>query len=143
MIIKTNEMTRQEFCKLLTDARDSAKVPLNDALAYAAMLSFKKIDTIETGKTNFALSDALLYLRMTHSTFEWNGYDMTYVDTLDEIRNCIKKERKYREWSIVELAKHSHISSTIIYAFEDGRCDLKIDTFLKLINACDITIEID
>lgn len=136
-------MTRQEFCKLLTDARGSAKVPLNDALAYAAMLSFKKIDTIETGNTNFNLSDALLYLRMTHSTFEWNGFDMNYVDTLDEIRNCIKIERQYREWGVAELAKRSHVSSKIIYAFENGRCDLKIDTFLKLINACEVTIEID
>lgn len=136
-------MTRQEFCKLLTDARDSAKVPLNDALAYAAMLSFKKIDTIETGNTNFNLSDALLYLRMTHSTFEWNGFDMDYVDTLDEIRKCIKIERQYREWGVAELAKRSHVSSKIIYAFENGRCDLKIDTFLKLINACEVTIEID
>lgn len=29
------------------------------------------------------------------------------------------------EWSVIDLAKRSHVSSKIIYAFEDGRCGLK------------------
>lgn len=45
--------------------------------------------------------------------------------------------------SVIDLAKRSHVSSKIIYAFEDGRCGLKIHTFLKLIEAFNITIEID
>lgn len=136
-------MTRREFCMLLTGAKNSAKVKLHDALLYAAQLSFRKIDAIESAQTDFNLSDALLYLKMCHCTLEMRGYDTTFADTLEEIKTYLKYERQQNGWSVVDLAKRSHVSSKIIYAFEDGRCGLKIDTFLKLINALDLLIEIN
>ena len=136
-------MTRQDFCMLLVDAKNLAEVKLCDALSYAARLSFRKIDAIESAQTDFNLSDAFLYLKMCHSTLEISGYGMTFVDTLNEIRKYLKYERQQNEWSVVDLTKHSHVSSKIIYAFEDGRCGLKVDTFLKLIDALGLTIEIN
>lgn len=135
-------MTRQEFCMLLVGVKNSAEVKLRDALSYAAQLSFRKIDAIESAKTDFNLSDALLYLQMCHCTLELSGYGMTFVDTLEETRKYLQYERQQNEWSVVDLAKRSHVSSKIIYAFEDGRCGLRIDTFLKLIDALSLTIEI-
>ena len=136
-------MTRQEFCMLLMGVKNSAEVKLCDALSYAVQLSFKKIDAIESAQTDFNLSDTFLYLKMCHCTLEMRGYGMVFVDTLEETRKYLKYERQQNEWSVVDLAKRSHVSSKIIYAFEDGRCGLKIYTFLKLINALDVTIEIN
>lgn len=136
-------MTREEFCMMLIGAKNMTEVKLRDALSYAAQLSFKKIDAIESTQTDFNLSDALLYLQMCHCTMELSGYGMAFADTLDEIRKYLKYERQQNEWSVVDLAKRSHVSSKIIYAFEDGRCGLKIDTFLKLIDALGLTIEIN
>ena len=136
-------MTRPEFCMLLVGAKNSAEVKLRDALSYAAQLSFKKIDAIESAQTDYNLSDAFLYLKMCHCTLELSGYGMAFVDTLEEIIPYLKYERQQNEWSVVDLAKRSHVSSKIIYAFEDGRCGLRIDTFLKLINTLDLTIQIN
>lgn len=136
-------MTRQKFCSTLVKAKESAYVSLTEAIQNARTLSFKKIDIIECGLNNFNLSDALFYLRMCHCTIEMNGYDMIFADTLEEISNFFIAERKWQELSVVDVARNSHVSSKIIYAFEKGRCDLKIDTFLKLIDALNITIEID
>ncbi len=136
-------MERREFCNLLLQSKEAAKVPLKEALSYAAKLTFKKIDDIESGLKDFNLSDALLYLKMCHNAFEFIGYDMLYVYTLEEIRDFFIAERKWREWTVVDVARHSHVSSKILYSFENGRCGLKIDTFLKLINTFEITLQID
>lgn len=136
-------MTREEFCMMLIGAKNLAEVKLRDALSYAAQLSFRKIELIESTKTDFNLSDAFLYLKMCHCTLEISGYGMTFVDTLEETRKYLQYERQQNEWSVVDLAKRSHVSSKIIYAFEDGRCGLRIDTFLKLIDALGLTIEIN
>ncbi len=136
-------MTREDFCKLLVKAKETARVSLSGALKCAAELTFKKIEVIESGLKDFNLSDALLYLRMCNQTFELSYYDVVYTDSLDEIRRYIVSERSCRDWTAVDLAKHSHVSSNIICAFESGRCGLKVDTFLRIITALDITIEIN
>lgn len=136
-------MTREEFSTLIIGAKNMAEMKLQNALPHAAQLSPRKIKSIELAQTNFNLSDALSYLKMYHCTLQINGYIMVFVDTLEEIRKHLKHERLRNEWSVIDLAKRSHVSSKIIYAFEDGRCELKIDTFLKLIDAFNITIEID
>lgn len=138
-----SNLTRQEFSNLLIYTKNKASVLLGEALIFAAQLSFKKIEVIESGQKEFNLSDALLYLRMCNSTLELAGYDLVYADTLADIGTFLRNNRETYEWSVVDIARRSHVSSKIIYAFEKGRCDLKIDTFLKLINAMNITIKID
>ncbi len=137
-----NDMTRQEFCNLLVQAKETSKASLKDVLNYVAQLSIKKIDIIECGVKDFLLSDALLYVQMCDTSFEFSGYGYDFINTIDEVRKFLIKERKEIGWSVIELAKHARVSLNTIYAFENGRCDLRIDTFLKLADALEIKIEI-
>ena len=51
--------------------------------------------------------------------------------------------RKSAGLSIRELAKQSSSYISVLEAFEDGRCDLRIDTFLKLVDTLDMEIKIE
>ena len=71
------------------------------------------------------------------------GNDSTYsTDNTDGLRKVIVTMRKTAGLSVRELAKNSSTYMSVLEAFEDGRCDLRIDTFLKLADALDIGIEI-
>ena len=136
-------MTRQDLCEQLKSVKNKHQVKLGYSLPIAFQLGKKKIEAIENGLTDFNVSDMLLYLDMCNAGMELSHWDYYNISTLQELQETLKYERIESEYSIMALAKRSHVSSKIITAFEEKRCGLKIDTFLKLINSLEIQIEID
>ena len=136
-------MTRQELCEQLKSVKNKRQVKLGYSLPIAFQLGKKKIEAIENGLTDFNVSDMFLYLDMCNAGMELSHWDYYNISTLQELQETLKYERIESEYSIMALAKRSHVSSKIITAFEGKRCGLKIDTFLKLINSLEIQIEID
>lgn len=136
-------MNRQELCERLQAVKNKRSVKLGYSLPIAFQLGKKKIEAIENGLTDFNVSDLLLYLDMCNADMELAHWDYYNTSTLQELQDTLKHERKESGYSITALAKRSRVSSNIIAAFEEKRCGLKIDTFLKLIDSLEIQIEID
>ena len=63
-------MTRQEFGAILMKAKKEANVKLIESLPYIQRLTPKRIEAIETGKYNYELADAFLYINMCGATLE-------------------------------------------------------------------------
>lgn len=135
-------MTRQDVCQQLTIVKNKAMVKLSSALPTILKLGGKKIEAVENGLTDFNVADMLLYLQMCGASMELVHWDYHNISTLADLREALTYERKESELTITALATLSHVSSSIISAFEDGRCGLKIDTLVKILNALDITLEI-
>ena len=136
-------MTREEFCTALVAVKEKANVRLAECLPIIAQLTLKKIEKIESAEFDFNMSDALLYLEMSKGSMELSHYDYYWVETLQDLSDALKSDRKESELTITDLARRSHVSSKIIAAFEDGRCNLKVDTFLKIADALQLDIKIE
>lgn len=132
-------MTRQEFGAILLEAKNNATVKLADSLPFIHRLSIEKMEAIERGTYNYSLSDAFTYLNMCGKTFDilWD-----FIDTIKGLRGAINRYMKDYETSISELSKQSGVSVSVINAFLEGHACLKIDTFLKLMDALGEEIEI-
>ncbi len=132
-------MTRQEFCRLLTSAKQNAYVRLSESLPYILKLSAHKIEAIETGSENFNITDCFHYIKMCGCCleFEWD-----FCTELSDLRATIQKTRQESKMSRVDLSIKSGVKSNIISAFEDGCSTLKIDSFLRIADALNATITI-
>lgn len=135
-------MTRQDICQQLVKAKNIAVIKLSICLPTILKLGGKKIEAIENATSDFNVADMLLYMEMCGVSMELAHWEVFDVKTMEDLREALMYERKESELSVTALAKRSHVSSSIICAFEDGRCGLKIDTFVKLVNALDATVEI-
>lgn len=135
-------MTKQDICEQLHKAKRLACVRLQECLPIIFQLGEKKIINIENGTIDYNVADLILYLQMCNVSMEIANWEYYTIGSMEDLREALVSEREGSEWSISELAKRSHVSSSIIRAFEEGRCGLKIDTFIKLINALDAKVEI-
>lgn len=136
-------MKRQEFSSKLVKIKNRVHVRLKDSLPYALQLNQNKVDALEKGTFDYVMGNVFLYLKMCGTSMVLTGNDSTYsTDNTDGLRKVIVTMRKTAGLSVRELAKNSSTYMSVLEAFEDGRCDLRIDTFLKLADALDIGIEI-
>lgn len=136
-------MKRQEFSSKLVKIKNRVHVRLKDSLPYALQLNQNKVDALEKGTFDYVMGNVFLYLKMCGTSMVLTGNDSTYsTDNTDGLRKVIVTMRKTAGLSVRELAKNSSTYISVLEAFEDGRCDLRIDTFLKLADALDIGIEI-
>lgn len=137
-------MNRQEFGSKLVQTKNKAQVRLKDSLPYALQLNQNKVNAIEKGTMwEYVMEHAFLYLKMCGTSMVLTGYGVTYsTDNTDGLRRALTAIRKSSNLSIEELSKLSSTYRSVLEAFEDGRCDLRIDTFLKLAEALEINIEI-
>lgn len=136
-------MKRQEFSTKLVKIKNRVHVRLKDSLPYALQLNQNKVDALEKGTFDYVMGNVFLYLKMCGTSMVLTGNDSTYsTDNTDGLRKVIVTMRKTAGLSVRELAKNSSTYISVLEAFEDGRCDLRIDTFLKLADALDIGIEI-
>lgn len=136
-------MTHQDICEQLHKAKRFACVRLQECLPIIFQLGAKKIANIENGVIDCNIADLILYTQMCDVRMEIANWDCYTICSVEDLREALINEREGYEWSITEFAKRSHVSSSIIRAFEEGRCGLKIDTFIKLINALDAKVEIN
>lgn len=136
-------MTRREFCEELKKYKDTASVKVADVIPIIFQLGKMRLERVEAGAEDFHMTDALLYLQMCRACLHLMCYDDAWVETIEELGKAIKDERKASEMSIIDLAKKSHVSSTIISALEHGKCNLKVDSFLKIADALQLGIEIE
>lgn len=125
-------MNRQEFGALLTEAKNNATVKLADSLPFIHRLSVKKMEVIEKGTYNYSLSDAFAYLNMCGKTFDilWD-----FIDTTKGLRVAMNRHLMDHDMPVSELSRQSGVSVSVINAFLEGHACLKIDTFLKLMDA--------
>ena len=125
-------MNRQEFGALLTEAKNNATVKLADSLPFIHRLSIKKMEAIEKGTYSYSLSDAFTYLNMCGVTFDilWD-----FIDTIKGLRVAMNRHLKDYDMPVSELSRQSGVSVSVINAFLEGQACLKIDTFLKLMDA--------
>lgn len=132
-------MNRQEFGALLTEAKNNATVKLADSLPFIHRLSIKKMEAIEKGTYNYSLSDAFTYLNMCGVTFDilWD-----FIDTIKGLRVAMNRHLKDYDMPLSELSRQSGVSVSVINAFLEGEACLKIDTFLKLMDALEEEIVI-
>lgn len=136
-------MKRQEFSSKLVKIKNRVHVRLKDSLPYALQLNQNKVDALEKGTFDYVMGNVFLYLKMCGTSMVLTGNNSTYsTDNTDGLRKVIVTMRKTAGLSVRELAKNSSTYISVLEAFEDGRCDLRIDTFLKLADALDIGIEI-
>jgi len=136
-------MKRSEFSTKLVKLKNKAQVRLKDSLPYALQLNKNKVDALEKGTFDYVMENVFLYLKMCGTSMEIKGRDVTYsTDNIDGLRKAIVAIRMSAGLSIRDLAKQSSTYISVLEAFEDGRCDLRIDTFLKLADTLEMKIEI-
>jgi len=70
--------------------------------------------------------------------FEWE-----YCNDISDLRTAIIKAREELEISQNNLAKMSDVHINIIKAFEEGRCSLRVDGFLRIVDALNVTITVE
>lgn len=133
-------MTRQEFSKMLLSAKQDATVKINDCLPYIFKLSQNKVDALITGSENFNMTDCFHFIQACNYCME---FDWEFCRDLSDLRVAIKETRERYEMSRKDVAMKSGVHLSIISAFEDGRCELKIDSFLRIADALNATITIE
>ncbi len=137
-------MNRQEFSAKLVKIKNKAHVKLKDSLPYALQLNQNKVNALEKATFEYVMGNVFIYLKMCGTSMELIGKNVTYsTDNTDGLRKAIIAMRKSAGLSIRELAKQSSSYISVLEAFEDGRCDLRIDTFLKLVDTLDMEIKIE
>lgn len=136
-------MNCTELCEQLVKQKDCAHVCLKDSLPYILQLSAKKIDAIERGFGSFNVNDMMLYIRMCKASLVITGQEYWMIGTIDDLRECIKREREYAGISSRQFARDIKVPMTVIDAFEDRDGGLRIDSFLDIINALDLEIQFE
>lgn len=134
-------MKRSEFSVKLVQVKNKAQVRLKDSLPYALQLNQNKVNALENGTFDYVMGNVFIYLKMCGTSLELTGHGVTYsTDNVDGLRKAIVAIRKSAGLSIRELVKLSSTYISVLEAFEDGRCDLRIDTFLKLAESLEMKI---
>lgn len=136
-------MNCTELCEQLVKQKDEAHVRLKDSLPYILQLSNKKIEAIERGFGSFNVNDMMLYILMCKTSFILTGQEYWIISTVDDLRECIKREREFAGISPRQLAKNVKVPMTVIDAFENRDGGLRIESFLDIINALDIEIQFE
>lgn len=136
-------MNCTELCEQLVKQKDCAHVCLKDSLPYILQLSAKKIEAIERGFGSFNVNDMMLYILMCKTSFILTGQEYWIISTVDDLRECIKREREFAGISSRQLAKNVKVPMTVIDAFENRDGGLRIESFLDIINALDIEIQFE
>ena len=141
-LYKSSVDSREELCEELVKLKDNANVKLKEALPVIRKLTSKKIADIENPEVDCKVSDVLLYLQMCGEYMTISLYDDDYVDDMVQLRKFFKEARKDAELSIVDIAKKSRVSSTVIERFIYNNGNLKVSDFFKITNALGIVVEI-
>ena len=134
-------MDCDELCKELVKQKDDAHVRLKDSLPYILQLTNKKIEAIECGKGSFNVNDFMLYLKMCNASINLLGQEYWFIDTVDDLRSCLKSERECYNISARKLARSVKVPFAVVDAFESRDGGLRIDSFLEIINFLDIEIQ--
>ena len=136
-------MNCTELCEQLVKQKDEAHVRLKDSLPYILQLSNKKIEAIERGFSGFNVNDMMLYLNMCNSYIHLIGWEDWMINTVEELRECFKRERELADVSIRQLARSVKVPVVVIEAFEKRDGGLRIDSFLDIADALNIEITFD
>lgn len=136
-------MNCAELCEELVKQKDCAHVCLKDSLPYILQLSAKKIEAIERGFGSFNVNDMMLYILMCKASLIITGQEYWIIGTIDDLRECIKRERESAGISPRQFARSVKVPMTVIDAFENRDGGLRIDSFLDITNALDLEIQFE
>lgn len=136
-------MDCKELCEQLVKQKNSAQVYLKDSLPYILQLSHKKIEAIECGFGGFNVNDMMLYLNMCDSCIHLIGWEDWMINTVEELRECFKREREMANISTRQLARSIKVPIAVVEAFEKRDGGLRIDSFLDITDALNIEITFD
>lgn len=134
-------MDCEELCKELVKRKDCAHVNLKDSLPYILQLTNKKVEAIERGMGSFNVNDLMLYLNMCNASINLVGQGFWPINTVDDLRKCVKNEREFYNISSRKLARSVKVPIVVIEAFESRDGGLRIDSFLEIIKVLDIDIQ--
>lgn len=133
-------MNRQELSVMLRHIKEVAHVKLSDVLPYINRLSSNRIEAIENASDDYTVRDLIYYIKMCDKSLYIN--QVQSINNLDDLRECLIEERQEMEWTSRTLSKEANVPFNILTAFEEGRCGLRVDTFLKIVNTLGLIIEI-
>jgi len=125
---------------MLASVFENATIKISDSLPYIFKLSQHKIDVLLTGSESFNMTDCFNLIQAFNCTMEFNW---EFCTELSDLRVAIKNTRQYYDLSRRELSMKSGVHTNIISAFEDGRCTMKIDSFLRIADALNAIITIE
>jgi DNA-binding XRE family transcriptional regulator len=137
-------MNREEFSKMLVEARESVGLSKNQLSRKPGYSSISQITTIEQGSHNYSLSLVVKYLNVL-------DYNLVIVSKtgqaeMFDVENAgewIKQRRDEWYMSQGKLAKKIGFSSPTITAIEVGRTTITIDILLKILDVFGYTIKIE
>lgn len=132
-----------EFYNTLAYKKNHAVASVNETLRNAFLLSKKKILSIETGGSVHNLEDIMAFIRMCGLHLEITIVYEYHVDTVNDLRSMIKTERENARWSIETLSSRSGVHQNIVYAFEQGYGKMRLDSFLRIIDAFGAILKIE
>lgn len=85
----------------------------------------------------------MLYINMCNSYIHLIGWEDWMIRTVDELRECIAREREMADVSIRQLARSVKVPIVVIEAFEKRDGGLRIDSFLDIADTLNIEISFD
>lgn len=85
----------------------------------------------------------MLYILMCKTSFILTGQEYWEISTVDDLRECIKRESEFAGISSRQLAKGVKVPMTVIDAFENRDGGLRIESFLDIINALELEIQFE
>lgn len=135
-------MTREEFCRLMEQAKTSSNLTISE-ISFSMKMLLPTLRRFEKGKHNFSLTKVMEYLSVLKSELVIIGETLTVFCTdYDQLIHWLMSERQLHGYSLRALAEVSGISFVMLNRIESRKSDLSIDMFLKIaqVFGCDIDI---
>lgn len=135
-------MTREEFCRLMEQAKTSSNLTISE-ISFSMKMLLPTLRRFEKGKHNFSLVKVMEYLSVLKSELVITGETLTVFCTdYDQLVHWLVSERQLHGYSLRALAEVSGISFVMLNRIESRKSDLSIDMFLKIaqVFGCDIDI---
>lgn len=140
---KTEQITRQDFCKMLTDIRRKKNITVSD-ICFGIHIMPAGVYKLEKGKHNFNMK----------TLFDYCQFVGAHICTLQNNQFCIINDYtvlmkwynnfyKAHQVTSVGLAKILGMSHTAMANIKSEKTVMSIDTFLKLINTFGYQITIE
>lgn len=135
-------MTREEFSKKLVECREAAGCGKNE-LCRRTGYTFNQLQRIENASNNYGISKPIIYLHQLSCYIEIKReLKSVIVTNTDNIASFIEMVKKEDNINQAEIAKKINITETALSNIMKNNNETTIDTFLKIINEFECTIEI-
>lgn len=135
-------MTREEFCKLMEQAKTQAGITTND-LSFDMRMQWSTLRRFEKGEHNFSLVKVMEYLRVLHAQLViYNEKSTVTIIEYSQLIKWLVSARKDNNYSQRKLAEAISISYVMLARVESNKSNLSIDMLLKILEVLGYNIKI-